>query len=184
MCTGPNCSAGTFTALISTIAHSHQPLCSTNYRKGAVIVYLLFTEEKPHYFLLINNWHVWVGWGTKSHSLSVFFPSGCVFVCEAAGQTLCLCCVSEQTTDCALLTAVSPAWVLSAPCGCFVPAELRVISGKTLSYLMLHSVLELERKEFPTSYLKNVILHIVDYRSSNKTQWTISPSVLRNILLK
>ncbi len=109
---------GTFTDLwlahsnlpfsFGTIAYPYQSLRSINYRTGAVIVYLLFTEEKLHYFLLINNLHVWVGWGTKSHSLSVFFPPGCVFMCEAAGQTGCLCCVSEQTTDCALLTADSP----------------------------------------------------------------------------
>lgn len=79
----------------------YQPL------RGAVIVYLLFTEEKPHYFLLINNWHVWVGRGTKSHSLSVFCPSGCMCVCLRLWGSLFVC-VSEHTTHWALLTTVSP----------------------------------------------------------------------------
>lgn len=141
----------------------------TNHWRGAVIVYLLFTEEKPHYFLLINNWHVWVGWGTKSHSLSVFFPSGCVFMCVAAGQTvffLLLLCVKADNRLSSPHGSLS-AWALSSPHGFFVCAELQVISGNTLNYLMLHST----RKGRISNFLHTVYGYV--YCTSFTDCWNI-----------
>lgn len=117
----------------------------TNHWRGTVIVYLLFTEEKPLYFLLINNWHVWVGWGTKSHSNVHGYRADCVFV---------LCARADNRLS-------SPHGSLSSPRGFFVWAELRVINGNTLSYLVLRSV-QLEKVELTTSYIhSNLILQTV-----------------------
>lgn len=175
MCNGPNCSARNPHYLLAclnlalSVGTIHMPP-PTNHWRGIVIVYLLFTEEKPLYFLLINNWHVWVGWGTKSHSNVHGYRADCVFV---------LCARADNRLS-------SPHGSLSSPRGFFVWAELRVINGNTLSYLVLRSV-QLEKVELTTSYIhSNLILQTVGISHIRETQWQwiISPHELRNILLK
>lgn len=80
------------------------------------------------------------------------------------------------------------AWALSSPHGFFVCAELQVISGNTLNYLMLHST----RKGRISNFLHTVygyvyfIYRLLEYPTSDETKWqlAISPAVLSNILLK
>lgn len=73
----------------------------------------------------------------QSHTpFSVFLPSSCMFMCVAAGQTVFFCCVSEQTTDWALLVAVSLLEHFL-----HLVAFLSMLSGYQWkhSYIMLHS---------------------------------------------